>query len=148
MFVDIAEHTFHCPFSYIVNGTNSRPFLSKHPNTALQPVKIDFGRDRSRVADENGIEEPQRNSNKLPRTLGNSGTEMGTESLLISESEIQHILDENWMDDDEDASPSVLRQKKRKRSPVESSEPLGDKRDKAILIADDDTNSDGGEDFM
>lgn len=140
---------YHFLFSYIVNGTNSRPFLSKQPNTALQPIKIDFGRDRSRVADDNRIEEPSRNSNNLPRTLGNTGTEMETESLLISESEIQHILDEGGVDDDDDASPSVLRQKKRKRSPEESSEPLlGDERDKAILIADDDDDSDGGEDFM
>ncbi|KAI8357754.1 P-loop containing nucleoside triphosphate hydrolase protein [Mortierella sp. GBAus27b] len=146
--------TAYSTLSYIINGANSRPFLSKQTNTALQPIRIDFGRDVSRVADENRIDGPSRNPSSIPRPPQSQVTE--AVSPMISESEIQQILDSEGLesdhdDGDDDALPPVLRQK-RKWSPTEPTEPtrsgrLDKGRQQTILITDDD-DSDEGEDFM
>ncbi|KAG0211041.1 hypothetical protein BGX28_008611 [Mortierella sp. GBA30] len=104
--------------------------------TVAAKLKIDFGRDRSRTADddETGVgssapaakPKPKRTPEKS-RVTNNGMDENDTAAVHISESEIQHILDEeNWSEagrenDDDDDMPLMSRSRfKRKRTKLVS----------------------------
>ncbi|KAF9997885.1 hypothetical protein BGZ65_006556 [Modicella reniformis] len=138
--------TAYSTLAYIINGPRSSP---KHLNAALQPVLIELGRDGSRVADENRIEEPKNQDVQLQQQPSHSREaqqKSQTDSPpLISEREINQILD----NEDEDEDDLVLRRKnKRNASPIEAFQSVstgrreGDKSRRIVIKIEDDGDDD------
>ncbi|KAI8603612.1 P-loop containing nucleoside triphosphate hydrolase protein [Dissophora ornata] len=143
--------TAYSTLAYIINGPRSSPFVSKRPLSALPSVIVEFGRDPSRVANENRAEVPFAVHDRKRKT---GGGQKSSEIDEISESDIQLLLDEEEPSEDGHASPIMARQKRR-RDPVdlikdrqrnESSQASQSKSRKLVITVSDD--EDDGQDFM
>ncbi|KAK3824307.1 MAG: P-loop containing nucleoside triphosphate hydrolase protein [Linnemannia gamsii] len=134
--------TAYSTVAYILNGPRAGQFMTKQPSMSLPPVKVEFGRDPSRSAEEIEV--------KVPKVRTSSGGSSGTASAGkkkttastpsqsdkatrmvygdqeddFSDSDIQFLLDQDDersnngnvdMDEDDDFEPLMNRSKNKKR---------------------------------
>ncbi|KAI7829726.1 P-loop containing nucleoside triphosphate hydrolase protein [Gamsiella multidivaricata] len=105
--------TAYSTLAYIVNGPRANPFLSKVPSSILPSIKIVFGRDTSRIADDNSAGTPfgiGKRPFKCAAGRVSKDDDVGGE---ISERHIQEILDDEDSAEDDHASPLMERRKRK-----------------------------------
>ena len=149
----IAAHKRHraglttCQFSlpfyrYIINGPRSTPFLTKRASTSVPTVMIEFGRDISRVADDNWTGSPQ-------TATTNSTLEQAVQQI----SDGDDLADENGDENDGNNGVPLQSHAKRRKtvhkassstSSTPASAPTPWSSNQIIALSDDD--DDGGVD--
>ncbi|KAG0301400.1 hypothetical protein BGZ98_008395 [Dissophora globulifera] len=106
--------TAYSTLAYIVNGARSNPFLSGRPTSTLPSIMIEFGRDPSRIADENDVNQPIGSSRSQH---GPDNAQKTNETDRVSGTDVHLILDEVDSSDDTDhASPLMMRHKRKHNS--------------------------------